>query len=237
MSRYTPRHAPRHARASAQRSVVAGVLRRPTVASSLALAILASGAAGVRSAEADQADATAFAMSPEVASQASEQSKTVAEDTAHLVASRANLTTVRNAVEAKQLAAERARAAALAKARRQAAARAAREAERKAIIANARVNPRAVARLLLPQYGFSGSQFGCLDSLWTKESGWNYRAMNASSGAYGIPQSLPGSKMGTIAGDWQSNPVTQIKWGLNYIRSVYGTPCAAWSHSQATNWY
>ncbi len=237
MSRYTPRHAPRHAHATPHRVGVGAALRRPSVASSLALAILATGAAGVHAAEADQPEATAFAISPEVASQATEQSETVAEDTAHLVAARASLTTARNAVEAKEIAAERARAAALAKARREAAARAAREAKRKAIIANARANPRAVARLLLPEYGFSGDQFGCLDSLWTKESGWNYRAMNASSGAYGIPQSLPGSKMGTIAGDWQTNPVTQIKWGLNYIKNVYGTPCAAWSHSQATNWY
>ena len=86
-------------------------------------------------------------------------------------------------------------------------------------------------------YGWGADQFGCLDALWTKESGWNYQATNPSSGAYGIPQSLPGSKMGTVAGDWATNATTQITWGLDYISRAYGTPCAAWGHSQAVNWY
>ena len=87
------------------------------------------------------------------------------------------------------------------------------------------------------QYGWGSDQFQCLSSLWSKESGWNYQAENASSGAYGIPQALPGSKMGTVADDWQSNAVTQIQWGLDYIKRGYGTPCSAWSHSQSVNWY
>ena len=70
-----------------------------------------------------------------------------------------------------------------------------------------------------------------------KESGWNTSASNGSSGAYGIPQSLPGSKMASAGSDWQTNPATQIKWGLGYIQERYGSPCAAWGHSQATNWY
>lgn len=77
----------------------------------------------------------------------------------------------------------------------------------------------------------------CLSSLWMKESGWKSSALNASSGAYGIPQSLPGSKMASAGADWQTNPATQIKWGLGYIKGSYGSPCGAWAHSQATNWY
>ncbi|MFF3669312.1 aggregation-promoting factor C-terminal-like domain-containing protein [Microtetraspora malaysiensis] len=80
-------------------------------------------------------------------------------------------------------------------------------------------------------------QFQCLDSLWTRESGWNHRAENPSSGAYGIPQALPGNKMSGTGVDWRFNPLTQIRWGLNYIRTRYGSPCGAWGHFQSHNWY
>ena len=90
---------------------------------------------------------------------------------------------------------------------------------------------------LMLDAGFGIDQFPCLDKLWKKESGWNYRAQNASSGAYGIPQALPGSKMASIASDWRTNPATQIKWGLGYIEGRYNSPCGAWSHSQSTGWY
>jgi hypothetical protein len=96
---------------------------------------------------------------------------------------------------------------------------------------------RAVAKGMIGSYGWSSSQFQCLNLLWNRESGWKYTAMNPSSGAYGIPQALPGSKMISAGSDWRTNPRTQIEWGLGYIKSRYGTPCAAWSHSQATNWY
>ncbi len=85
--------------------------------------------------------------------------------------------------------------------------------------------------------GFTIDQFPCLDKLWTKESGWNHKAYNEGSGAYGIPQALPGSKMATVAGDWKTNPATQIKWGLGYIEGRYDDPCGAWQHSQSTGWY
>ncbi|MCI9886854.1 transglycosylase SLT domain-containing protein [Micrococcales bacterium 31B] len=98
-------------------------------------------------------------------------------------------------------------------------------------------DPRSIARSMLASYGWADSQFSCLDSLWQKESGWNYRAMNPSSGAYGIPQSLPASKMATAGADYLTNPATQIRWGLGYIKDRYGSPCAAWSHSVAVNWY
>jgi hypothetical protein len=96
---------------------------------------------------------------------------------------------------------------------------------------------QATARAMLGRYGWGDDQFGCLVSLWQKESGWNYQAYNRSSGAYGIPQALPGSKMGSAGADWQTNPATQIAWGLGYISGRYGSPCGAWGHSQSTGWY
>lgn len=87
------------------------------------------------------------------------------------------------------------------------------------------------------EYGWGADQFSCLESLWNKESGWDYQAYNASSGATGIPQALPGSKMASAGSDWQTNATTQIAWGLDYIDRAYGTPCSAWSHSQSTDWY
>lgn len=85
--------------------------------------------------------------------------------------------------------------------------------------------------------GWSESNFTCLVKLWNKESGWNPKAENGSSGAYGIPQALPGSKMATAGSNWRNDYRVQINWGLGYIASSYGTPCAAWSHSQSVNWY
>jgi hypothetical protein len=113
-------------------------------------------------------------------------------------------------------------------------ARAARSAQRKALTSK---NPKIVARAMLGRYGWGASQFGCLDRLWTKESKWSLTATNPSSGAYGIPQALPGSKMASAGSDWRLNPVTQISWGLGYIRSRYGSPCGAWGHSMASGWY
>jgi hypothetical protein len=97
--------------------------------------------------------------------------------------------------------------------------------------------PQRIARAMLGSYGWPSSQFGCLLSLWNAESGWNVYASNPSSGAYGIPQALPGSKMASAGPDWQSNPATQIAWGLGYIRSLYSSPCGAWAHEQADGWY
>ncbi|QBZ72300.1 glycosyltransferase [Streptomyces phage Circinus] len=81
------------------------------------------------------------------------------------------------------------------------------------------------------------SQFGCLNNLFNRESGWNPYAANPSSGAYGIPQALPGSKMASAGSDWRTNPYTQVRWGVSYIKSRYGTPCSAWAHSQSVGWY
>jgi hypothetical protein len=96
---------------------------------------------------------------------------------------------------------------------------------------------RAIGCTLLLEDGFSLDQMSCLDSLWTHESGWNHRAQNPSSGAYGIPQALPGDKMAAYGDDWRTNPATQIRWGLDYLDNRYGTPCSAWQFWQANNWY
>ena len=118
----------------------------------------------------------------------------------------------------------------------------ARAQARQALLNTSQSDPRAVATLLATDRGWGAGEFSCLDSLWTKESGWNWSASNGNSGpnsgsAYGIPQSLPGSKMASMGADWATNPVTQIKWGLQYISDSYGTPCSAWAHSEALNWY
>ena len=96
---------------------------------------------------------------------------------------------------------------------------------------------RNIACNMLADFDFGQDQFNCLDNLWERESNWDETAQNPSSGAYGIPQSLPGDKMASSGGDWQSNPATQIHWGLEYISDRYGQPCEAWAHSEANGWY
>lgn len=96
---------------------------------------------------------------------------------------------------------------------------------------------RAIGQQMAAERGWVGQQWVCLEALWTKESGWNHLASNGSSGAYGIPQALPGTKMATAGADWRTNPATQIRWGLGYISGRYGTPCGAWSHFRSRGWY
>jgi hypothetical protein len=98
-------------------------------------------------------------------------------------------------------------------------------------------SPQQIAEQMLSEFGWSSGQFSCLQPLWDHESGWNPYARNPSSGAYGIPQALPGSRMASAGGDWQSNPATQIRWGLSYIQGSYGSPCGAWAHEQSDGWY
>jgi hypothetical protein len=93
------------------------------------------------------------------------------------------------------------------------------------------------ARIAASRHGWGADQFSCLDSLWERESGWDAGATNPSSGAYGIPQALPGSKMAGAGADWRTNPVTQVEWGLGYIDGRYGSPCAAWSSLRSRGWY
>jgi hypothetical protein len=158
---------------------------------------------------------------------------------------------VRNLARAERQAAAAARRAAARRAARRAAARLAAQqraqqagqAGQAGQQAGSAVNtapagtPQQIARAMLGSFGWSSSEFGCLQSLWNAESGWNVYASNPSSGAYGIPQALPGSKMASAGSDWQSNAATQIRWGLGYIKQLYGSPCGAWSHEQSSGWY
>ena len=88
-------------------------------------------------------------------------------------------------------------------------------------------------------YGWTSAETACLDQLWTRESAgtWSPTVVDPLSGAYGIPQSLPPDKMAAAGPDWQTDPATQIRWGLGYIRAAYGTPCGAWDHETADGWY
>ncbi|MHA7985158.1 aggregation-promoting factor C-terminal-like domain-containing protein [Rathayibacter sp. CAU 1779] len=155
-----------------------------------------------------------------------------------------------------QAAADKAAAEAAAKAAAEAAAKAAAEAQAKAAAdaaaastsssssysstASVAVSPgsaQAIAKSMAAgSYGWGDDQFSCLVSLWNRESGWSTTAGNPS-GAYGIPQALPGSKMASAGPNWQTDASTQIAWGLGYINGSYGSPCAAWGHSQSTGWY
>ncbi|WP_285137826.1 hypothetical protein [Microbacterium sp. lyk4-40-TSB-66] len=96
---------------------------------------------------------------------------------------------------------------------------------------------RANARGQIGGYGWGDDQFSCLNLLWNRESGWRVQAENPWSGAYGIPQALPGEKMASAGLDWRTNGATQISWGLSYIDARYGSPCGAWDHSERNGWY
>ncbi len=165
----------------------------------------------------------------------------------------ATLTLLAQQAAAGQAAARRAHAVLLAKeaAARQAAQQAAaRTAARQAPVQQAASrqtastaapaasgSPQSIATAMLGSFGWSSSQMSCLQPLWAGESGWSVTASNPSTGAYGIPQAMPGSKMASAGPDWQTNAATQIRWGLGYIKSTYGSPCAAWSHEQSAGWY
>ncbi|MBT2485326.1 phospholipase [Microbacterium sp. ISL-108] len=159
--------------------------------------------------------------------------------TATTIAATDALQSAFSAAKEKKAADEKAKAAAAAAAAAEAAAAEKAEAAAAALASSNTVEgAKATAQQLMSsRYGWGGDQFSCLDSLWTKESGWNYQAYNDDGGATGIPQALPGSKMAAAGADWQTNAATQIAWGLGYISDVYGTPCSAWGHSQAMNWY
>jgi hypothetical protein len=145
---------------------------------------------------------------------------------------RLRLTQTRAAIAQRQ--AGRKRAAGLAASRAVAAAQPGQAA---AAVPAASGSPRQIAQAMLGSFGWSSSQFSCLDPLWEHESRWSVTAANPGSGAFGIPQALPGSRMASAGPDWQTRAATQITWGLRYIRDTYGSPCAAWSHAQATGWY
>ncbi|WP_460459988.1 aggregation-promoting factor C-terminal-like domain-containing protein [Angustibacter peucedani] len=208
-------------------------LRRPLLSSMTALAATAAVAGGVAVSADDPSQAAS--PSPQMRAAADSTPEPTLQDPRSLAArKRVRLEAAEHRADLAH--AKKVRLAKIKAARERAAERerASRARERARLLS---ADPRSAAKALLGDYGFGADQFGCLDSLWTKESGWNYQASNPSSGAYGIPQALPGGKMASVGSDWRTNPVTQIKWGLQYIRASYGSPCAAWGHSQSNGWY
>ena len=245
---YQGRHQGRHRASSPGRDrsrgssfdrppVLSRTLRRPLASAAAVLAVAGATAAGYASAAKPHNASATFTATPAAVAQAAELSNNQIDTNAALAVARRAGVQRSSALTQRQKIAADLEAAAISRARAMAAQRAAREQARQGILARAQSDPRAVGRLLVFDHGWAEGQFGCLDSLWTKESGWRWNAANGSSGAYGIPQSLPGSKMASVASDWDTNPITQITWGLAYISGRYGSPCSAWGHSQAFNWY
>ncbi len=241
MARYQPRHAPRHA--APRRSLLSragSAMGARVLASGVAIAAVTGATAAYASlGDAVATDAVALTLSATQASTTVAEERERVQEGADRALARSSHAMAVSARTAKTVAAERARQVALAKARTVAAAHAAQVAQRRQVMQNAQKDPKAAARMLLPEFGFGMDQWECLDRLWIGESNWRWSAENPSSGAYGIPQSLPGSKMASVAPDWRTNPVTQIRWGLQYIKSSYGSPCGALNawNSRYPHWY
>ena len=201
----------------------------------------ASGSEGTTAQTVDVASATLLADVPSGA-----QAQTISDNFARQASAQQVSADAAAKKAAEEAARQKAAADAQAKADAEKAAKAAEEAKRKA---DEEAANRAAARTALAavpagsvqamaaQIIGDASQFSCFSEIVKRESGWDYTATNASSGAYGLVQALPGSKMATAGADWRTNPATQIKWGLNYMNSRYGSPCGAWSFWQSHHWY
>jgi hypothetical protein len=248
----------RHRTPSSAQSVTRGELRekqapprrrvaRPLLAGGLA-AVLGVGALGYAATGAlGESDAPAYVVSSGVAAQTDELAKAILVDTSYRAAASVSRNERRTAIAAAGVAsAKEAEKIAREEAAKQAEIEAEKsrlrkiEAARDSALANARQNPRAAARVLMAERGWtSDAQYNCLVNLWNGESAWRHTAENPSSGAYGIPQSLPANKMAKFGSDYRTNPVTQIRWGLWYIQQSYGNPCNAWSFwlSKSPHWY
>ncbi len=229
----------------------AKVIRRPLLSAGAALVLVGACAAGyAKAGDAASGSAPTLAAPAAAISQTHERGTEQLGRTAYQLEATA-LTHVRRSAAADasgaqeaaavaRIAAEQAAGAARIAAERDAAqAQASRDAQREAVVDRAQQDPRSAARMMLGDFGWGESQWSCLERLWVGESGWDYRATNRSSGAYGIPQAPPAAKMGSVADDYLTNPVTQITWGLQYIRDSYGTPCGALSfwNAKSPHWY
>jgi hypothetical protein len=256
MGRYHGRHSARHAVPSGrhafprhEKSSSAPARLWASKPAALSMAIVAATTTTAMAADSSvQPETVTMTLSSNAVSQSAEVSSVLAQDAARLAGERAGMNASRAEVRAKIEAQTTARAEAEALARKQEADRVAREraeqqeAEKKAAaleLQAAQANPQLAAQYLMPEYGFGPDQWGCLATLWMGESDWRWWVENPSSGAYGIPQSLPADKMAEEGPDWKTNPVTQIRWGLNYIKLSYGTPCNALDFWNAQNphWY
>jgi hypothetical protein len=220
---------------------------RPILAGALALGLGASGFAYAKATNLIGTDAAAFVVGSGVAAQTDELARATTVDTTYRAAASVSRNERRTAIAAtglrtaKELEVKKKQEAAKqAEKARAAAAAAERQRQRQRVIDNAKTDPKAAARVLMVDQGWtSDSQYNCLVNLWTGESDWRWFVENPSSGAYGIPQSLPARKMAKFGADYRTNPITQIKWGLWYIKMSYGNPCNAWSTWQARSphWY
>lgn len=218
---------------------------RPVLVGTLAIGLGAS-AVGFATVDLGKPEA-AFVVGDSVVSQTVELSRTTTVDMTYRAAASVSRNERRTAIVATGLrtaaaleAKKKVEAARQAEAKRLAEEKAERERIREQVIANAKQNPQAAARILMADHGWtSDAQFNCLVNLWNGESDWQWWAENPSSGAYGIPQSLPASKMATFGSDYRTNPITQIKWGLWYIEQAYGSPCNAYSTwlARSPHWY
>ena len=220
---------------------------RPVIASALTLGLVGSGLAYAKATNLIGDDSSAFVVGAGVVAQTDELARASTVDLTYRAAASVSRNERRTAIaaagvrDAEELEAkQKVEAARKAREAQAAADRAALEKARAAAIANARTNPKAAARVLMVDQGWtSDAQYNCLVNLWTGESGWRWNAENPSSGAYGIVQALPGRKMASVGADWRTNPITQMKWGMWYIKMSYGNPCNAWSTWQARSphWY
>ncbi|UGQ09387.1 lytic transglycosylase domain-containing protein [Yinghuangia sp. ASG 101] len=182
-----------------------------------------------------QADAQTAAYDEAQRFAAAEAARIQAEQKAAAEKEAAAKAAAEKAAEEARVAAEKAAAAKAAAEKkaaeeRAAAEKASRDQERTAVTSG---DPKAIARSMIA----SDAQFSCFSNIVSRESGWKVTATNPSSGAYGLVQALPGSKMASAGADWRTNPATQIKWGLSYMNSRYGSPCEAWAFWQANHWY
>src|SRR3954470_12270814 len=220
---------------------------RPILAGALALGLGASGLAYAKANNLIGTDPAAFVVGNGVVAQTDELARASTVDTTYRAAASVSRNERRTAIaatglrSAKELEVQKKKEAAKqAEKARAAAELAARARERQSAVANAKSDPKSAARVLMAAQGWkSDAQYNCLVNLWTGDSDWRWFAENPSSGAYGIPQSLPASKMSQFGADYRTNPLTQIKWGLWYIKMSYGNPCNAWSTWQARSphWY
>jgi hypothetical protein len=204
-----------------------------------------------RSAARDGLTASAIAQAVKRSAALQDQSRSISRQQAQLLADREVAAAAARAKQQKARAAARKAKAAAAKARaaKAAAARAEKAAEARAAQARRRqiaaqgyepgtTDPRDIARQILKnKYGYGAEQYSCFNNIIMRESSWVINATNAASGAYGIPQALPGSKMATVAGDWRTNPATQIIWAIGYMKGRYGSPCGAWGFKSSHGWY
>jgi hypothetical protein len=220
---------------SAAATLPSGTAAGPAGAADAYLAVVHGHQGATRAAQADAMSGAQLVIGSERARFGLQHSENVAA----AKAAAANAAAAKAALAARQAAARQ--AAARQAAAKQAAAKQAAAQPTQAVAtqqaAEPSGSPQQIAKQMLGQFGWSGSQFSCLEPLWERESGWDVTAENPSSGAYGIPQALSGSLMASAGPDWQTDAATQIRWGLTYIQGRYGSPCGAWAHEEADGWY